>query len=218
MAGRKRKITQRQPNGQPKRLPRSERRDAIMGVAMEQPHRRWLPEGARKDQRAESALGRLFLAGLITEPECWAGERLRRVLHEFHIVLATPMTASSAAIMVASPVQQDAEGDLMAAERPETEEERRDRVLASFDRATSVLKRVENSRSAIRDIDALLLRDQVPQDIQPTRRGLAALASMWRLNEPAEEEGDRPIRVRGARIGDACAWSHEEREVAILYK
>ena len=189
-----------------------------MGVAMDQPHRRWLPESARRDQRAESALGRLYLAGLITQPECWAGERFRSILREFHVVLATPVTASGAAVMVAETVQPDAEGDTMAAEHPESDEERRDRVLAAFGFATMVLRGQENHRAVIGDIEALLMRDQVPDNLGPIKCGLSALAAKWRMEEPAEEEQHRPVRVRGARSGAIPTWDHEEREISVVYQ
>lgn len=218
MAGRKRKGGHREPNGKPQRAEAAARVQAITDVVTGQPHRKWLPEGARLDQRAESAIGRLFLAKLISQPECWAGERFRGILREFHVVLASPMTASAAAIMVSSGVQQDAEGDLMAAERQETDEERRDRVLAAFDKVQRALRGLEDSQVVVRDLDALLLRDLVPDDIGPVKTGLLALAAMWRMEEPAENERDRPVKVRGFTTGELPRWEHEEKIIDIVYR
>lgn len=217
MAGRKRKGGRREANGQLQRASAATRAQAVTDVATAQPHRRWLAEDARRDQRAESAIGRLFLAGLITQPECWAGERFRGILREFHLVLACPMTASAAAIMVAPGVQQDAEGDLMAAERHETDEERRDRVLASFDKVQRELRRLDGSKVVVRDLDALLLRDIVPDDLRAVKAGLLALAAMWRMEEPAADERDRPVRVKGFTNGDPATWGHEEKIIDIVY-
>lgn len=215
MAGRRRKIGPRQPNGEPKRQPRAVRRDEIMGTAIEQPHRRWLPESVRLDQRAESALGRLFLAGLITEPECWAGERFRSLLREFHVVMASPITVSTAAVMVANGVETPAEADHLAAEKPETEEERAERVLRMFGGAKQRLSRLECGGHAVRDIDALVMRDIVPLHLDAVRAGLRALAKMWHMEDVQE---DYLRRSEGYRSGTRPEWPHEEREVEIVYK
>lgn len=214
-SGRKRKVTGREPSGAPQRACRAERRDAVMGTAMEQPHRRWLPEASRLDQRAESALGRLFLAGLITEPECWAGERFRTLLREFHVVMASPVTVSTAAVMVANGVETPAEADHLAAERPETEEERAERVLRMFGSAKQRLSRLECGGRAVRDIDALVMRDVVPHRLDAVRAGLRALAKMWHMDDVQE---DYLRRSEGYRSGTRPEWPHEECEVEIVYK
>ncbi len=42
---------------------------------------------------------------------------------------------------------------------------------------------------------------RVPANLGPIKCGLSALAAKWRMEEPAEEEQRRPVRVRGARSG-----------------
>lgn len=218
MAGRKRKSGRRISGGRLANPPRPVRAKAVTDVATSQPHRAWLPKDERLNQRAESAIGRLFLAGLITEPECWAGERFRSLLREFHVVLASPVTVSTAAIMVASGVETPAEADHLAAERPETEEERRDRVLEQFDAASGVFDSLACSKRVVSDIDALLMRDVVPANIASVKSGLQALAAFWRMTEPPEREQDREVRVKGRRYGDRPEWAHEEKQVEIVYK
>lgn len=219
MAGRNRKPGRRTANGRlAKPTTRSERQDTITSTVTSQPHRAWLKEGRRLDQRAESALGRLFLAHAITETECWAGERFRNLLREFHVVLAAPVTASSAAIMVAETVCQDAEGDELAPEHSETDEERRDRVLAQFERAKRALGRLDRSKEITSGIDALVMRDVLPADLALVRSGLQALARLWRIFEDEADEARRPIRVNGKRFGERAAWPHDERIVEIQYK
>lgn len=218
MAGRKRKQGRRTADGRLAKAPRPVRAKAVTDVVTSQPHRRWLKEDRRFDQRAESALGRLYLAGKITEPECWAGERFRSILREFHVILASPVTMSSAAIMVAEGVEAPAEADYLAAERPETEEERRERVLAQFGAASAVFDRLEASKQVVSDIDALLMRDVAPSNIGPLKSGLKALAAFWRMTEPPEKEEERDVRVSGRRYGEKPEWPHDEKVVDIVYK
>lgn len=218
MAGRKRKPGRRTADGRLAKKARPQRVRDITDVATSQPHRSWLKEGQRRDQRAESALGRMFLAGLITEPECWAGERLRSIIREFHIVIAAPITASTAAIMVAEGMEIPAEADHLAAERPETEEEKRDRVLAQHAGAMTVLDRLEWGRQIISELDAMLMRDAEPEHIRLVKAGLHALAAFWRMTEPPEDPSDREVKVSGARYGERPDWPHEEKAVSIIYK
>lgn len=218
MAGRKRKLGRRIAGGRLANKPRPERVKAATDVATNQPHRAWLKENRRLDQRAESVLGRLFLAHLITEPECWAGERFRSLIREFHIVNAAPATVSTAAIMVAEGVETPAEADHLAAERPETEEERRARVLDQHAAAMGVVEGLEWGRQVAGELDRLLMQDAAPEYLALVRAGLGALAAFWRMEEPPKEAGAREVKVKGFRVGDGPEWAHEEREVSIVYK
>ncbi|MFG1454561.1 hypothetical protein V5F44_20265 [Xanthobacter sp. V2C-8] len=218
MAGRKRKQGRRTADGRLAKAPRPVRAKAVTDVVTSQPHRRWLEADRRFDQRAESALGRLHLAGKITEPECWAGDRFRSILREFHVILASPVSMSSAAIMVAEGVEAPAEADYLTAERPETEEERRERVLAQFGAASAVFDRLEASKQVVSDIDALLMRDVVPADLGPVTTGLRALTRLWRMTEPPERVEDREVRVSGRRHEEKPGWPHDENVVDIVYK
>jgi len=222
MAGRKRKQSAREPSGKVQRASAVTRAKSVTDVVTAQPHRNWLRKrgdaGQCLNQRAESALGRLFLAGMITEPQCWAGERLRNLLREFHVVLASPVTASAAAIMVSEGVENPEEADYLAAECPETEEERRERVLYQFDAAKRALGGVEAPRHVVSQIDALLMWDTCPDDLTHIRGGLSALAALWRMTEPPCDEGRREVKVAGERYGDAPHWPHDEKEVQIVYR
>lgn len=218
MAGRKRKLGRRIAGGRLANKPRPERVKAATDVATNQPHRSWLSENQRLDQRAESTLGRLFLAHLITEPECWAGERLRSLIREFHIVNAAPATVSTAAIMVAEGVETPAEADHLGAERPETEEERRARVLDQHAAAMGVVEGLEWGRQVAGELDRLLMQDAAPEYLALVRAGLRALAAFWRLDEPTEEVARRRRKKAVFTDGDRAEWPHEEREVSIVYK
>ena len=68
-SGRKRKSGPRQPNGRLKSPAINYR-----ALAAIQPHRKWLPEAARLDQRADTILGGLFLTKRISEALYLAGE------------------------------------------------------------------------------------------------------------------------------------------------
>jgi len=222
MAGRKRKQTSREPSGKVQRSSAAARAKSVTDVVTAQPHRNWLRKGMDTgrclDQRAESALGRLFLAGMITEPQCWAGERLRNLLREFHVVLASPVTASAAAIMVSDGVENPEEADYLAAECPETDEERRERVLYQFDAAKRALGYAQEPRTVVSQIDALLMWDTCPDDLTHIRAGLSELAALWRMTEPPAEEWRRDVKVAGERHGEAPHWPHDEKEVRIVYR
>lgn len=185
---------------------------------MAQPHRRWLKEEKALDQRAESALGRLYLAGLISQPECWAGERFKTLLQEFHVILASPVTISSAAIMVATSLEAPAEAEYLGSEVRETEEDKRERVLAQFEQAKRALAKVRDPKRASAALDALMWHDCASDDLGPVHDALKCLARLWRMEEPAEKEQDRPINVKGCLIGNKAVWSFDEKEVVIHYK
>lgn len=175
--GRKRKPGPRTKAGQHSRAGQPSQRDHVLA----QPHRRGLPENKRGDQRAESVLGRLYLAGHITEPECWAGEKWRRLMHDFHVVLATPVQAASAiSAMVAPGVEHSAEADHLAAETPETDEEKRERVMDAFDVVCGRLDSI-----SLCALDAVVIQDRPPgPDALPELRvALGQLARLWRLGD-----------------------------------
>lgn len=219
--GRKRKMGKRTASGQ---LSRSKTERAKRGqqdvraVALKQPHRAWLGETRRADQRAESEIGRLCLAGRLTEAEYWAGERWRQLVHDFHRVMATPMTTCSAlARMVAEQVgKEDVAGEVGAAERPESEEERRERVLDHHRKAMSTIRRLgDMARPAFTVMENAVLHDrgvETAADLDALRAGLSQLARLWHLTDPTEE---RPIR---SHRGDKATWDHEEKEINIILR
>lgn len=183
---------------------RGARRNGTRDVVLEQPHRRWLDEDTRADQRAATVLGRLYLAGkrskktmpgTITEAQCMAGERWLAIINEFHVILATPMTrVSSAAIQVADSGEHNpADADYLAPSRPETEEERRDRVLDQYGAAMKAIRAIDPNGAVLRCMDACIIHDRVvcEDDIELLlKRGLDALVQLWRLDMDAA----KPIR------------------------
>jgi len=184
---------------------RGARRRGMRDVVLEQPHRRWLDEDMRADQRAASVLGRLYLAGkkaakpmrgTITEAQFMAGERWLSIITDFHHILATPMTRLSAmALQVAESGEHNpAEADYLAPSRPETEEERRDRVLEQYGAAMGAIRKVDPNGAVLRCMDACIIHDRLPseEDIELLlKRGLDALVRLWRLDRDAP----KPIRA-----------------------
>ncbi len=89
--GRKRKIGIRHPGGtlvQP--------RFDVRGLATLQPHRVWLPEARRMDQKAASPLGCLNLLGVLTDQQYLAGVRYAVVVGKYRAVIETPRATSGA--------------------------------------------------------------------------------------------------------------------------
>lgn len=214
--GRKRGNGHREPSG---RISRAEKRvqsrlRTERDVVLDQPHRRWLPEEKRADQRAATEIGRLYLAGLITEAQCWAAERWHSLIMEFHVLLATPVTRMSAAALAVSETgeQQPAAADHLTPSRPETEEERRDRVLAQYGAAMRAIRRVDPTGSALQAMEACILHDKalLAHDVDLLlKRGLNALVELWRLDATAEKP------IRGIR-SDKPAWDYQKRVVTIV--
>lgn len=85
-AGRKRKVRRRKPCG---RLAPDVRPDDRKRVA-QQPHRRGVKDGKGVDERAESPLGRLWLAEKIDEDQYNAGARFAAVVAEYRAVIGAP--------------------------------------------------------------------------------------------------------------------------------
>lgn len=198
----------------------------VMDVALSHPHRAWLGKGRRSDQLAENALGRLLLAGKITESEYWAGDRWRKLVGEFHQVLAAPvMPGSAMGQMVADEVDSDSrnrsERSGTAAQR-ETDEERRERVLVQHSAAMNAIRRLSDKRQVFAVMESVVLRDAEVDFalLQILKAGLGQLARLWRMERPRdpmeEKHGPKP-RVRAQRT-DRPLWGHEERELDITYK
>lgn len=86
-AGRKRKSGARYAGGA-RLKPEAKPDDRIK--TSRQPHRRGLPDEQRRDERAESPLGRLLLKGVI-DAECYdAGERYVAIVGQYRAVINTP--------------------------------------------------------------------------------------------------------------------------------
>ena len=81
--GRKRKTTvKRDASG------KSRGEDMVREVVKRQPHRRWLQEAHRLDQRAESHLGRLALARHVSAVEYEAGKHYAGVVARYRAVIS----------------------------------------------------------------------------------------------------------------------------------
>src|SRR5258708_20920072 len=89
--GRKRKIGLRHPGGVLAR-PRFD----VRSLATLQPHRVWLPEEKRMDQKAASPLGCLNLLGVLTDSQYLAGVRYAVVVGKYRAVIETPRAISGA--------------------------------------------------------------------------------------------------------------------------
>jgi hypothetical protein len=89
--GRKRKIGLRHPAGELVRPPFDFR-----SLATLQPHRVWLPESKRMDQKAASPLGCLNLLGVLSDAQYLAGVRYAVVVGKYRAVIETPRATSGA--------------------------------------------------------------------------------------------------------------------------
>jgi hypothetical protein len=89
--GRKRKIGLRHPSGELVQ-PRFDAR----GLVTLQPHRVWLPEAQRMDQKAASPLGCLNLLGVLSDAQYGAGIRYAVVVGNYRAVIETPRAMSGA--------------------------------------------------------------------------------------------------------------------------
>ncbi len=183
---------------------------------MAQPHRSWLAEDKRKDHRAETQIGRLLLAGRISEPKYWAAERWRSIVRQFHLVMATPVQAGSTlGGMVSSGNDQDVAGDVMAAERPESDEEKRKRVLAQHGRAMSAMRALPGCAQIFATMERVIIHDHacVEADVPRLVSGLEALCSLWKMPDP-EPNAELPVRVTAVR-GERQAWNRTE--IGVIY-
>lgn len=63
-------------------------------LASQQPHRRWLPEKVRLDQKADSVLGCLNLINVISDDQHEAGQRYARIVGQYQASIGTPTALS----------------------------------------------------------------------------------------------------------------------------
>lgn len=63
-------------------------------MASQQPHRRWLPEAVRLDQKADSVLGCLNLINIISDGQYEAGQRYARIVGQYRASIQTPAGTS----------------------------------------------------------------------------------------------------------------------------
>ncbi|QIB32646.1 hypothetical protein [Ancylobacter pratisalsi] len=183
---------------------------------MAQPHRAVLPEDCRMDQRAGTEIGRMFLLGRISEAKYWAAERWQSIITQFHVVLATPMVGgSSLGRMVAPGIGQDeASGN---SERPETEEEMHDRVLAQHGAAMRVLRDIDHAPLVFMALEHVVLKGlpASAKQVERLNQGLSALCRLWKMDE---DGAGYPQRAGTRKTAHSKApWPYDEKEVKIVY-
>lgn len=188
----RRKQAKRTPSGQ---ISRAGINQDPRSTALAQPHRRWLPEAMRKDQRAESALGRLYLAGYLTEGQVTAGERWRRLMTDYAQVIDAPRpSAGVLARMIEEKAGPDTEpppDDDVKQDIALSEEEFRDRTLEAVRAARQEISARDGSGAVQRTLTRVVIDDTDVRDITHLIVGLHALATFWRTFD----DGYRPIRA-----------------------
>jgi hypothetical protein len=162
--GRKRKIGIRHPGGTLVQ-PRFDVRD----LATLQPHRVWLPEEKRMDQKAASPLGCLNLLGVLTDQQYLAGVRYAVVVGKYRAVIETPRATSGAGRGY------DCPGDLSCGREPGGRCECRHRK-ARYDAAFAAV--IEAGQRAARAVARVAVHgEQCPRGaLADLERGLDALA------------------------------------------
>jgi len=175
--GRKRKPGPRTASGQLSRSAAAVAYRDEGAVVRQQPHRRWLPEDKRADQRAETVLGRMRLGGMLTEAQYQAGVRWAAIVHRMHVALCVPRgPISIAGKMVPSGNEPPAEDDRPADFR--TEEERHEAAMKDFNIVLGKLASDE-----VRALDVVVVRDRCPIgfDMQVLAEALNRLADLWKI-------------------------------------
>jgi hypothetical protein len=161
--GRKRKIGFRHPGGELMR-PRFD----VRGLATVQPHRVWLPEEKRMDQKAASPLGCLNLLGVLTDAQYLAGVRYAVVVGKYRAVIETPRATAGAGRGY------DCAGDLNCGRDPGSSCEcrlRKQRYDAAF---TAVIEAGQRAARAVARV--AVHGEQCPRGALPDlKRGLDAL-------------------------------------------
>jgi hypothetical protein len=168
-AGRKRRLGDRHPGGL------LVRRDVdFRELAARQPHRVWLPESKRLDQKAASPLGCLNLLHVLSDQHYLAGVRYAVVVGEYRTVLETPrVTAGSGR-------GYDCPGDIDCGRDPARPCECR-RRKDRYDAAFAAL--IEAGQKAARAVAHVAVHgEQCPRGgLDDLKRGLAALAQHFGL-------------------------------------
>jgi hypothetical protein len=161
--GRKRKLGSRYASGDIVR-PGVERR-----LAAKQPHRAWLPERQRLDQRAASPFGCLNLFGVLTDRQYRAGMRYAAVVGKYRAVIESPRATAGTGRGY------DCPGDLACGRDSQRSCECRERK-ARYDAAFAALS--EAGQRATRAVARVAVYgEQCPTGaLDHLKRGLDALA------------------------------------------
>jgi hypothetical protein len=163
-SGRKRKIGLRHPGGELVRL-----HFDVRSLAALQPHRVWLPESKRLDQKAASPFGCLNLLGVLTDAQYLAGLRYAVVVGKYRAVIETPRATAGAGRGY------DCPGDLNCGREPGPQCECR-RRKERYDAAFAAV--IEAGQRAARAVARVAVHgEQCPRGaLADLKRGLEALA------------------------------------------
>lgn len=170
MVGRKRKNTNREPNGRAQRT-----RDIDPNaIAQLMPHRRLVPANVAHDPRAECIVGRLCLNGWISEIYYQAAIRYRETVARYRMVIDAPRQdeISMSGIIV---------GPWGASrEMPEDEAiRRRSAYMAAYEALEG-----DGGHKAAREVAHCVIYNRQPYTIPGVKRGLKALAVHYGLTKP----------------------------------
>jgi hypothetical protein len=161
--GRKRKLGFRHPSGELVR-PHLD----LRGFATLQPHRVWLPESKRMDQKAASPLGCLNLLGVLSDAQYLAGVRYALVVGEYRAVIEAPRATAGTGRGY------DCPGDLQCGRRRDHPCEcrrRKERYDAAF---VAVLEAGQRAARAVARV--AVYAEQCPRGaLAELKRGLDAL-------------------------------------------
>lgn len=167
--GRKRKIVMRQPNGEPSR---AGRKDEIMAVARNQPHRRGLADF--RDERAVDPFGRLALAGLIDTDAYEAGKAWRALVaayrHALDAPISSPRSLPAGPIAAVSELVEPGTGGFDT----RTPEERDQATRRRWAAANAVLR--EAGYQVVAEVESVVVDGHEMRNLDSLRRGLDALA------------------------------------------
>jgi hypothetical protein len=175
-SGRKRKIGLRHPGGELVRL-----HFDVRSLAALQPHRVWLPESKRLDQKAASPFGCLNLLGVLTDAQYLAGLRYAVVVGKYRAVIETPRATAGAGRGY------DCPGDLNCGREPGPQCECR-RRKERYDAAFAAV--IEAGQRAARAVARVAVHgEQCPRGaLADLKRGLDALAKHFASAERGQEK------------------------------
>lgn len=168
--GRKRRIVERQPNGQPRRSEPA-MRDDVQAVVVEARMRHFgVPRDVARKDLAGYAAGRMYLRGVIDREELEALERYGALRSAYLVSLAGPKGAASVAFERVAPMTGDIPPDARDAELM-------GRWLQVSDALSAAHARAHRAVAEVAHCD-------VEQDMTDGLRcGLEALVDLWGLRQ-----------------------------------
>lgn len=171
MRGRKRKFkVERQPNGQARR-----KAVDVNAIAQTMPHRQEVRAEIRHDPLAETKLGRLRLAGRITQPQYEAGDKYREIVLRYRAVISAPRGEVSMSGVIVGPWGGSGMMDDDEAQR------RKDQYNSAFE----ALESGAGNRAA-RAVAHVAVYSRMEFDLTDLKRGLTVLAEHFGLTRPAK--------------------------------